>query len=83
MSLPRRLRAGNARYGSGYSLTRRGVKVNWDRGRKALNSALKTELSSFGLAAFYRAPMNDLKVERLFSLKSLRRAQGVFELGAA
>ena len=35
-------------------------------------------MSSGGLAAFYRVPMNDLKVERLFSLKSLRRAQGVF-----
>jgi len=48
------------------------------RGRKALNSARKTELSAFGLAAFYRVPMNDLKVERLLSLKSLRRAQGAF-----
>jgi hypothetical protein len=28
--------------------------------------------------AFYRVRMNDLKIERLLSLKSLRRAQGVF-----
>ena len=28
--------------------------------------------------AFYRVRMNDLKVERLFSLKGVRRAQGLF-----
>jgi Tol biopolymer transport system component len=46
----------------------------WSRDAKTLyfDTFLQTE------PAFYGMRMTDLKVERLFSLKSLRRAQGVF-----
>jgi Tol biopolymer transport system component/predicted Ser/Thr protein kinase len=48
--------------------------MTWSRDGKTLyfDTFLESE------PAFYRVPMSDLKVERLFSLKGLRRAQGVF-----
>jgi Tol biopolymer transport system component len=48
--------------------------MTWSRDGKTLyfDTSLQSE------PAFYRVRMNDLKVERLFSLKGLRRAQGVF-----
>jgi hypothetical protein len=48
--------------------------MTWSRNGKTLyfDTFLQSE------PAFYRVRMNDLKVERLFNLKNLRRAQGVF-----
>jgi Tol biopolymer transport system component/predicted Ser/Thr protein kinase len=48
--------------------------MTWSRDGKALyfDTFLQSE------PAFYRVQMNDLRTERLFSLKSLRRANGVF-----
>jgi len=48
--------------------------MTWSRDGKTLyfDTSLQSE------PAFYRVRMNDLKVERLLSLKGLRRAQGVF-----
>jgi len=48
--------------------------MTWSRDGKTLyfDTFLESE------PAIYRARMNDLKVERPFSLKGLRRAQGVF-----